>query len=124
MFSQVSVCRQGGGLHTPWQTPTPPGQTPLPIDRHPAPQQTATAADGTHPTGMHSGSRNKTSVSATHQECPIRHVSNISVSAIQIAANRNIALDKLILYHRTCLCGIITRMKISMSDTQFALVAH
>ena len=38
---------------TPWtDTPrqTPHGQTPL--DRHP--QQTATAADGTHPTGMFS----------------------------------------------------------------------
>ena len=46
-------------IHTPWQTPLarhppfrhslrrhPPGQTP--------PQQTTTAVDGTHPTGMHS----------------------------------------------------------------------
>ena len=57
------------GRHTPRQTPlgrhphghTPPlGQTPpspgrQPLGRHlPPPQQTATAADGTHPTGMHS----------------------------------------------------------------------
>ena len=72
MFSQVSVCPQGGGKvytalagrpllevrhplgrhplagrHPPgWQTP--PGQADTPL------QQTATAADGTHPTGMHS----------------------------------------------------------------------
>ena len=56
---------------TPWQTPPPrqtppgqthtPGQTPpgqTPPGRHPpgrhSPRQTATAADDTHPTGMHS----------------------------------------------------------------------
>ena len=33
----------------------PPGRHHLlPLGRHPPPQQTATAADGTHPTGMHS----------------------------------------------------------------------
>ena len=41
--------------YTPRQTP--PRQTPpradIPLSRHP-PQQTATAADGMHPTGMHS----------------------------------------------------------------------
>ena len=59
MFSQVSVCPQGGGVHPPGQTP--PWQadrhlwagTPLPWANTP-PSQTATAADGTHPTGMHS----------------------------------------------------------------------
>ena len=37
----------GGGVHTPLWPDTPPGQTP-------PPQQTTTAADCTHPTGMHS----------------------------------------------------------------------
>ena len=48
MFSQVSVKNSvhGGGC-LPRQTPPPSGQT------H-APPGTATAADGTHPTGMHS----------------------------------------------------------------------
>ena len=32
----------------------PKADTPFPLGRHPHPQQTATAADGTHPTGMHS----------------------------------------------------------------------
>ena len=44
------------------QAEMPPGQTPLgrhpgadtPLGRHPPPQEAATAADGTHPTGMHS----------------------------------------------------------------------
>ena len=76
MFSQACVknsVHRGEGV---WQTP--PRQTPLspgrhpqadtpqadtPSDRHtpqadtpltPHPQQTATAVDGTHPTGMHS----------------------------------------------------------------------
>ena len=41
MFSQASVCPQGGGVHSPWRNPLPgrhphradtrPGQTPLPI---------------------------------------------------------------------------------------------
>ena len=39
----------------------PTGQTPpwadTPLDRHPPPKQTATAADGTHHTGMHSCSK-------------------------------------------------------------------
>ena len=34
-----------------WQTP--PGQTPHPPGQTPPPQETATAADGTHHTGMH-----------------------------------------------------------------------
>ena len=47
MFSQVSVCLSMGRRCTPARADTPPpGQTP--------PYQTATAADGTHPTGMHS----------------------------------------------------------------------
>ena len=42
----------GGELYIPHgQTPHPPARHPL--GRHP-PGQTATAADGTHPTGMHS----------------------------------------------------------------------
>ena len=41
MFLQVSVCPVGGG----WGV--------HPLGRHPLPE-TATAADGTHPTGMHS----------------------------------------------------------------------
>ena len=40
--------RHSLGIHpTPGQTPPTPGQTP-------PPPQTVTAADGTHPTGMHS----------------------------------------------------------------------
>ena len=48
MLLHLSVCSQGGlpqcmlGYHPPEQTPTPP------------PTKTATAVDGTHPTGMHS----------------------------------------------------------------------
>ena len=38
------------GIHPPADPPS--GRPPL--VRHPPPQQTATAADGTHPTGMHS----------------------------------------------------------------------
>ena len=60
MFSQVSVCPQGGEVsNLPGQNPwadTVPGQTPPgrhPLGRHP-PQQMATAADSTHPVGMHS----------------------------------------------------------------------
>ena len=70
MFSQVSVCPQGGRCtplwqtdpswksdtpwaDTPWQADTPLAGRPPWAGRHP-PQQTATAADGTHPTGMHS----------------------------------------------------------------------
>ena len=65
MFSQASVILFTGvsasmhaGIHPPGQTPTPgrhpapgrhpPGQTPPPAGK------TATAADGTHSTGMHS----------------------------------------------------------------------
>ena len=49
----------GGAVCACWDTPTPLGQTPPRQDTHlpgqtPPPQQTATAADGTHPTGMHS----------------------------------------------------------------------
>ena len=68
MFLHLSVCPQGGVcLSACWDT-TPPStqeqappqeQTPPlgpdPPSRHPPPtQQTATVADGTHPTGMHS----------------------------------------------------------------------
>ena len=63
MFSQVcvknSVHRGCPARHPPGQTPPPPppsGQTPpSPFWQADSPlQQTATAADGTHPTGMHS----------------------------------------------------------------------
>ena len=54
VFSQVclknSVHGGRGGVHTPWQTDTPlAGRHPPLAGRHPP-----TAADGTHPTGMHS----------------------------------------------------------------------
>ena len=56
MFSQVSVILSTGdgvsGRHPPGQTPTPQGRSPR-ADT-PLPQQTATVADGAHPTGMHS----------------------------------------------------------------------
>ena len=80
MFSQVSVILSTGGkVYTHWKTlplgrhpqadtplrQTPPRQTspsrqtPLPIRQTPRrqtppPHETATAVDGTHPTGMHS----------------------------------------------------------------------
>ena len=48
-----SFCSRGGGgeVCTPSSRQTPPGQTPPWAD---TPRQTATAAGGTHPTGMHS----------------------------------------------------------------------
>ena len=61
MFSQVSVCPQGGGVHPLGRHP--PGQRHTHTSRHPSawadtpppPRwQMVTAADGTHPTGMHS----------------------------------------------------------------------
>ena len=61
MFSQASVCpRAGEGVHPPRQTA--PGQTPLgtppradtPQADTDTPPEMATAAGGTHPTGMHS----------------------------------------------------------------------
>ena len=60
MFSPVSVILStgGGGVHPLGRhplrqtTPPPPGRPP-PWGRHSAPE-TATTADGTHPTGMHS----------------------------------------------------------------------
>ena len=82
MFSQVSVCTWGKGVHPlgwqspPWEmppvilpsgkhlswsdtSPSPPRQTPLPWQTPPPgqtlpPTEMATAADSTHPTGMHS----------------------------------------------------------------------
>ena len=76
MFLQACVCPQGGYLtrYTPPGQDTPPGPGTLPgadtppgpgttprtrytphdqVHPHP-PRDTATAADGTHPTGMHS----------------------------------------------------------------------
>ena len=65
------ICSQGGGVHPPRQTPPPdrtsppsradthlmgrhpPWQTHL-MGRHNPPRQMNTAADGTHPTGIHS----------------------------------------------------------------------
>ena len=77
MFSQASVTPSPGqpppgqapplDRHPPGQTPprqtpwadtprqTPPGPTPPPkVDQPPSPPETATAADGMHPTGIHS----------------------------------------------------------------------
>ena len=72
MFSQACVCLRGGlpqcmlEYHLTGTDPpgadTPPEQTPPPgADTHPEqtpradpPRETATAADGTHPTGIHS----------------------------------------------------------------------
>ena len=54
MFSQVSVILFTGGLadtHTPVQLVRHPPEQTSPT---PTPQETATAADSTHPTGMHS----------------------------------------------------------------------
>ena len=60
VFTGVSLST--GEVYTPWQADTPlagrqsSGRRPL-AGRHPPgrpPQQTATAVDGTHPTGMHS----------------------------------------------------------------------
>ena len=68
MFLQVSVCPRGrGGKCTPPLTDTPLCRHPLgrhtPPGRHPlqadsSPHQMATAAEGTHPAGMHSCSFN------------------------------------------------------------------
>ena len=64
MFSQVSVILStGGGLadtHPPPQGRYPPADTP-PSGRHP-PEEMATAADGTHSTGMHSFYRLKNNI--------------------------------------------------------------
>ena len=54
-YTCLSVILFTGGMSV-GQTPPPPGQTPwadTPLDIQ-TPQQTATAADGTHPTGMYS----------------------------------------------------------------------
>ena len=54
MFSQVSVCPQGRGVHPLGRHPPGrhrPGRHPPWTDTFPP--QTATAADGTHPTWMH-----------------------------------------------------------------------
>ena len=58
VFTSVcqEFCSQGGGVHhAPWAD-TPPGQThpEQTPPRTDTPRQTATAVDGTHPTGMHS----------------------------------------------------------------------
>ena len=66
VFTPVCLSAGGGGIcrSACWDTtPLPPGavtpragipQEQAPPSRHPPPQQTATVADGTHPTGMHS----------------------------------------------------------------------
>ena len=51
MFTQASVTLFTGSV---WQTPLPLGRPLSPTTGQTPPQQTATAADGTHPTGMHS----------------------------------------------------------------------
>ena len=45
-WADTPLDRHPLGRHPPWAD--------TPLIRHPHPQQTATAADGTHPTGMHS----------------------------------------------------------------------
>ena len=60
MFLQASVCPQGGCLPQCVLGYPPRADSPRPGSRHPhgadtpPPRETATAADGTHPTGMHS----------------------------------------------------------------------
>ena len=60
MFSQASVCPQGGGVHPLGRHPLPQADTPshqadTPLWPDTTPNhETATSADGTHPTGMHS----------------------------------------------------------------------
>ena len=54
MLSQVSVCPQGRGVHPPVVETPGQADTPLHGQADAPPRQTATAADGTHPTGMHS----------------------------------------------------------------------
>ena len=60
MFSQACVKNSIHGGGGAWCLPLSlgvytPRQTPPPLGRHPpSPPETATAADGTHPTGMHS----------------------------------------------------------------------
>ena len=63
MFLRLSVSHSvhrgiGGGVHLPRQTPprqTPPrANTPPPPHQEDITHKTATAADSTHPTGMHS----------------------------------------------------------------------
>ena len=60
MFLQLSVCPQWGSASVQVGIPIPPPGPGTPLrTRHPSrtrhpPQETATAADGTHPTGMHS----------------------------------------------------------------------
>ena len=57
MFLHLSLILFTGGVHSPGQTPpqadTPPPPADTPPGRRPPPGMT-TAADGTHPTGMHS----------------------------------------------------------------------
>ena len=52
VFTSVSRILSTGGCTLPLGRHTPPAETPL-LGRHP-PRQTATAADGTYHTGMHS----------------------------------------------------------------------
>ena len=65
MFSQASVILSTGG------TPPPGRHHPSWADTTPPPQETATLADGTHPTGMHSCSlkmNNKLNLIRIHLE--------------------------------------------------------
>ena len=68
MFLHLSVILSGGGClpqcmlgythpvsrHPPWSRHPPSVKQTPPRSRHYPPEQTATAVDGTHPTGMHS----------------------------------------------------------------------
>ena len=53
VFTSVcqEFCLQGGGVHPPCRHAPP--RPNMPPGQKPPPRQTATAADGTHPTGMH-----------------------------------------------------------------------
>ena len=51
-YTCLSFCPRGGSASVHAGIPGPQEQTPR--DQAPFPRQTATVADGTHPTGMHS----------------------------------------------------------------------
>ena len=82
MFSQVSVCPWGGEVYTPPGQTSPGRQTP--------PGQTATAAYGTHPTGMHS--------------CKAKYTNKIKVtiSCNFIMSPESICLKNCLTIHQFC----------------------
>ena len=100
MFSQVSVCRQGGclplvlgvclGRHPPPQANTLPGQTsPLPSacwDTHPPADTTGYGqqVNGTHPIGMHSCFTFAFFINSDKIERPVFQEENILLIAFAI----------------------------------------